>query len=110
MDKPHALEALAALAHETRLDAFRVLVQAGPEGMPAGALAERLGVLQNTLSTHLGVLARAGLIRREREGRTILCRADFDGMQRLLGYLLEDCCGGDRALCEPLFAAIECAC
>jgi len=110
MDKAQALEALSALAHATRLDVFRLLVQSGPEGMPAGEIASRLGVVQNTLSTHLGALARAGLIRRDREGRVIRCRADYAGMQALLAYLLEDCCRGDQAICEPLFDVIKCAC
>jgi DNA-binding transcriptional ArsR family regulator len=108
MKKPQALDALAALAHETRLDAFRLLVQAGPDGVPAGEIGERLGVLQNTMSTHLAALARAGLITREREGRVIRCRADYDGMQELLTFLLQDCCRGDEAICAPLFATVKC--
>ena len=110
MNKQQALDGLAALAHETRLDAFRLLVQAGPDGMPAGEIADRLGVLQNTMSTHLNVLARTGLIARVREGRVIRCSADFETMQALLTYLLQDCCRGNRAICEPLFSAIKCAC
>lgn len=110
MNKPQALEALAALAHETRLDAFRLLVQAGPDGIPAGEIADALGVLQNTMSTHLSVLSRAGLIHRDREGRVIRCSADFDGMQALMTYLLQDCCRGNEAVCAPLFEAIRCAC
>lgn len=110
MDKPQALDALGALAHETRLDAFRLLVQAGPEGVPAGEIGARLGVLQNTLSTHLAALARAGLITRERQGRVIRCCADYAGMQALLTYLLQDCCRGDQTICAPLFDAIKCAC
>jgi DNA-binding transcriptional ArsR family regulator len=110
MEKANALQALSALAHATRLDVFRLLVQSGPEGMPAGEIAARLGVVQNTLSTHLGVLARASLIRRDREGRVIRCSADYAGMQALLAYLLEDCCRGDQAICEPLFDVIKCAC
>jgi ArsR family transcriptional regulator, arsenate/arsenite/antimonite-responsive transcriptional repressor len=110
MKKPQALDALAALAHETRLDVFRLLVQAGPEGVPAGEVADRLRVLQNTMSTHLGVLARAGLIRREREGRVIRYSADFDGMQKLLTYLLQDCCRGNPSICAPLVDTIRCAC
>lgn len=110
MKKPQALDALSALAHETRLDVFRLLVQAGPEGIAAGEVAEHLGVLQNTMSTHLGVLARAGLIHRERDGRVIRCSADFDGMQKLLTYLLQDCCRGNQSVCTPLFESIKCAC
>jgi len=110
MDKPQALAALSALAHETRLDCFRLLIQAGPDGLPAGEIADRLGVLQNTLSTHLGLLARAGLVHRERSGRVIRCSADFAGMQALLAYLLEDCCRGNEAICAPLFDTLRCAC
>ncbi len=110
MKKPQALDALAALAHETRLDVFRLLVQAAPEGVAAGEIADRLGVLQNTMSTHLGVLARASLIRRERDGRVIRYRADFDGMQMLLTYLLQDCCRGTQSICAPLFESLKRAC
>ena len=110
MTKQQAVAALAALAHETRLDVFRMLVQAGPEGVPAGEVAERLGVLQNTLSTHLGTLARAGLIERKREGRVVRCHADYAGMQALLTFLLQDCCRGNQAICEPLFTALKRAC
>ena len=110
MNKPQALDALAALAHETRLDVFRLLVQAAPEGVAAGEIADRLGVLQNTMSTHLGVLARASLIRRERDGRVIRYSADFDGMQKLLTYLLQDCCRGNQSICAPLLESVKCAC
>jgi len=103
-----AVSALAAIAHETRLDAFRVLMQAGAEGVPAGEIAERLGVLQNTMSTHLAILANAGLIRRMRTGRIIRYAADYDAMRALLEYLLHDCCQGNRAICGPLADAIAC--
>jgi len=110
MNKQQALDGLAALANETRLDVFRLLVQAGPDGMAAGEISDRLGVLQNTMSTHLNVLARTGLIARARDGRVIRCSADFEKMQELLTYLLQDCCGGNEAICEPLFSAVRCAC
>jgi DNA-binding transcriptional ArsR family regulator len=110
MKKPQALVALAALAHETRLDAFRLLVQAGPDGLPAGAISDRLGVLQNTMSTHLGVLARAALIERKRTGRVIRYSANFDAMQKLLHYLLQDCCHGNKSICAPLYESIRCTC
>ena len=109
MDKQQALDSLSALAHETRLDAFRLLIKAAPAGVPAGEIADELGVLQNTMSTHLGILERAGLIRRDREGRAIRCSADVTGMQNLLTYLLQDCCQGDEAICAPLFEAVRCA-
>jgi DNA-binding transcriptional ArsR family regulator len=110
MDKAKALEALAALAHETRLEVFRLLVQAGREGLPAGEIASELGVVQNTMSTHLSVLSRAGLVRKERNGRVIRCSADFEGMQALMAYLLRDCCRGERAICAPLFKELKRAC
>ncbi len=89
-----AIEALGALAQETRLMAFRLLVRAGPGGAPAGEIARALGVPAATLSFHLGHLARAGLISRRRDGRSIIYAADFDGFQGLIDYLSEDCCAG----------------
>ena len=110
MDKKHALEALAALGQDTRLDVFRLLVQVGPEGMPAGEIGERLGVRQNTMSANLQVLSHAGLIRSEREGRSIRYFADMDGLKGLLSYLLEDCCGGAPELCQAVISQLTCAC
>lgn len=108
MDKSKALEALSALAQETRLDVYRLLVRAGPEGLPAGEIAERLDVRQNTMSSHLGVLARAGLALRRREGREIVYAADYDGMRRMLTYLMRDCCKGEPAICAPVLDAVAC--
>lgn len=102
MEKAAALEALSALSHETRLDVFRLLVMAGSAGLYAGEIAERLDVRQNTMSTNLAVLARAGLIRSQREGRSVRYLADLDGMRRLLAYLMEDCCRGRPETCRPL--------
>lgn len=110
MDKSQTIDALAALAHETRLEVFRLLVQQGALGMAAGDIGERLGVKQNTMSANLSVLSRAGLVRSERDGRSITYFADFDGMRGLLGYLMEDCCGGNPALCQPVLDEIACAC
>jgi len=110
MDKSNALEALHALAHETRLDVFRMLIQAGPAGLPAGTISDRLSVLQNTMSSHLAILARAGLVRKVRDGRVIQYSADYDAMRALLLYLLEDCCGGDTAICVPILETMQCAC
>ena len=87
-----AIAALSALAQPSRLSAFRLLVRAGADGLPAGAIARELGVPHNTLSTHLGVLTRGALVRAERQGRRIVYRADFDGARALLAYLMEDCC------------------
>ncbi len=102
MEKEDALSALAALGQETRLDVFRLLVKAGKEGMSAGAIADALDVRPNTLSTHLGALARSGLVRAERDGRSIHYRAGLDTMEALVTYLLQDCCGGNPDLCAPI--------
>jgi DNA-binding transcriptional ArsR family regulator len=107
MEKHQVLAALAAIAHESRLDAFRLLVEAGPAGVAAGNIAARLGVRQNTMSTHLSILASSGLIRRAREGRVIRYRAAYDAMRELLEYLLRDCCQGDQAICAPLADTIK---
>lgn len=110
MDKKTALDALAALAHETRLDAFRLLVKAGPEGLAAGIVSEELGVRQNTMSSHLAILNRAGLVTSSRDGRVIRYRAHYGQMRELLLYLLEDCCSGNAEICSPLLEAARCAC
>ncbi|RWP85531.1 MAG: ArsR family transcriptional regulator [Mesorhizobium sp.] len=110
MDKKGTLNALAALGQETRLDVFRLLVRAGPEGIPAGEIATRLGTVQNTMSAHLKVLAHAGLIRPERNGRTVRYVADMTGLRDLLAYLMEDCCNGAPELCRPVINAVTCDC
>jgi ArsR family transcriptional regulator, arsenate/arsenite/antimonite-responsive transcriptional repressor len=92
------IEALGALAQEHRLAVFRMLVQAGPEGLAAGAIAERLGVPNSSLSFHLAQLTRAGLVRQARRGRSLLYAADYPAMNALVGYLMENCCGG---ACAP---------
>jgi DNA-binding transcriptional ArsR family regulator len=97
-----AINALAALAQEHRLSLFRLLVQAGEDGLAAGAIAEKLGVPGSSLSFHLGQLHRAGLISQERQHRSLIYRADYAAMNDLLGYLLENCCGG--AACAPAAA------
>ena len=100
-----ALSALSALAQEHRLALFRLLVQAGEDGMSAGAIADALGLPNSSLSFHLAHLARAGLIRQERQGRSLIYRADDAAMNDLLGYLMENCCGGEAcapaATCTP---------
>lgn len=110
MEKSDALAALAALGQETRLETFRLLVRAGPEGLAAGMIATRLGVVQNTMSAHLKVLLQARLISAERDGRTVLYRADMTGFRDLLSYLMEDCCDGSPELCRPVIDAIACGC
>ncbi len=99
MDTPTALTALRALGQEHRLAAFRALVEAGPDGLPVGALRERIGVPPATLSAHLNVLRGAGLVADAREGRVIRVRADYARMNALLAYLTDNCCGG--AACPP---------
>ncbi len=96
MNDSHAVDALAALAQEHRLALFRLLVQAGEEGMSAGRIAEELGVPNSSLSFHLAQLTRAGLIRQRREGRSLIYTADYAAMNILVGYLMENCCGGPR--------------
>jgi len=104
MNTSTALGSLKALAQEHRLALYRLLVQAGGEGMAVGALGERLGLPGATLSNHLNVLRAAGLVRDVREGRVIRCRADYARMDALLAYLSENCCAGDRAACAPVVA------
>lgn len=94
-----AVGALGALAQEHRLALFRLLVQAGQRGMPAGAIAEALGIPNSSLSFHLAQLQGAGLIAQRREGRSLIYSADYGAMDRLVAYLMENCCGG--ASCAP---------
>ncbi len=108
MDKTFALEALAALSQETRLEAFRLLIKAGRRGLCAGEIAEQLDVRQNTMSTNLGVLARTGLLRRKREGRCIRYVAHLESMRLLLAFLMEDCCGNRPETCKPLLDQLNC--
>ena len=97
-----AVQALSALANEHRLAIFRLLVQAGPPGLAAGAVAEELGFPASSLSFHLAHLNRAGLITQRREGRSLIYAADFEAMNGLVGFLTENCCGG--ASCAPAAA------
>jgi ArsR family transcriptional regulator len=99
MEKTGAIAALGALAQESRLDVFRLLVQAGPEGLPAGQIGERLGLPAATLSFHLSQLKHAGLALCRREGRSLIYAASYDTMNLLLGFLTENCCQGDPAAC-----------
>ncbi|WP_454885400.1 ArsR/SmtB family transcription factor [Sphingomonas oryzagri] len=107
MEITAAVNALSALAHETRLSVFRRLVQAGPEGVPAGELARGLDVIANTMSAHLNVLGHAGLVQSRRVGRSIIYSATYDRMTDLLAYLMEDCCGGSPEVCAPLAAVVN---
>lgn len=99
MDKSDAIAALAALAQESRLDVFRLLVQAGTDGLPAGQIGERLGLPSATLSFHLSQLRHAGLVTFRRDGRSLIYAAEYAAMNGLLGYLTENCCQGDAAGC-----------
>jgi ArsR family transcriptional regulator len=100
MSAPHALAALAALGQPTRLAIFRLLMQREPGGLLAGAIAEAVGCPANTLSSHIAILARAGLVRGARDGRSIIYRADLEGMRALMSFLVTDCCNGHPELCE----------
>ncbi len=97
-----AVEALAALAQESRLEVFRLLVQVGSEGLAAGALGERLGITPATLSFHLKVLAHAQLVKSRTEGRFVIYSANYAEMDRLIAYLTEHCCAGDATQCAPI--------
>jgi DNA-binding transcriptional ArsR family regulator len=105
MEKTDAVAALAALAQDNRLDVFRLLVQAGPEGLTAGAVATALDLPPNTLTFHFDRLRMAGLVTAHREGRSVIYAAQFDKMNALLGFLTENCCGGSAcapaAQCKP---------
>jgi len=101
MKKSNVIGALAALAQETRLEIFRLLVQKGPEGLPAGEIGERLGQPSPTLSFHLNQLRFAGLVTSRRQSRSIIYSANFKAMNDLLAYLTENCCGGRSELCAP---------
>ena len=99
MEKTDVIAALGALAQETRLDIFRLLVQAGPDGMSAGQIGESLGLPSATLSFHLNQLKHADLVTFRREGRSLIYMAEYSAMNALLGYLTENCCQGDPAGC-----------
>lgn len=101
MDGSAVVAALGALAQEHRLALFRLLVQAGEQGMPAGTIADALGVPNSSLSFHLAQLTRAGLIRQERQSRSLIYSADYTAMNDLVGYLMENCCGGAECSTNP---------
>ncbi len=109
MEISSALIAFDALGQPTRLAVFRLLVQRGA-GMAAGDIAGALNLLPNTLSTHLSILAKAGLITATREGRSIHYAADMAGVRALIGWLLQDCCGGKPEICAPVLDALHCNC
>ncbi len=110
MDEIDAILAFAALAQETRLQAFRMLVASEPHGLAAGEIARRLAAPHNTLSSHLGVLSRAGLVTGERRSRSIVYRANLDRARDVVTFLLKDCCGGDPGTCSAVVDALAPCC
>ncbi len=110
MDSDTAVLALGALAQTTRLETFRLLVTCEPEGLAAGEISRQIGTPQNTMSTHLSILARAGLVRSERRSRSVVYRADIDRLRDMMLFLARDCCGGRPELCEPLPADLAPCC
>ena len=110
MDVNTATRALGSLSQATRLAAFRLLVGAGHDGLPAGEIARQLEIPHNTLSSHLAILAAAGLVAARRDGRSVIYRINIDGMRSLLAFLLEDCCGGRPELCAPVLEQVTVGC
>ncbi len=103
-----SLEILGALAHPTRLNAFRLLVRHEPDGLSTGQLVEASGLTQSTFSTHLAVLAKAGLVLSEKRGRQQIQRANISALKSMMLFLAKDCCQGRPELCEPLIAELTC--
>lgn len=110
MDSTGALDVFSALAQPTRLDAFRLIVKHEPDGLPAGEVSRLLDIPQNTMSTHLGILTRAGLVTAERHSRSIVYRASIDRVREIASFLVSECCGGRPELCEPLVAEFTPCC
>ena len=106
MKTNEAIDALSAIAQDTRLETFRLLVKYEPDGLPAGEIARLLDVPHNTLSSHLATLARAGLVTAERRGRTMVYRVKLGTVRNLVMFLLKDCCNGQPDLCSPLIDEI----
>ena len=106
MDIVGATKALGALSQESRLEAFRLLVRSGIDGMPAGQIARELDTPHNTMSSHLSILVNAGLVNSRREGRSIIYSIDFDGTRELLAFLMEDCCQGRPEVCSPVLDSV----
>ena len=104
METMNAVAALAALAQDNRLDVYRLLVQAGADGLAAGSIAEKLGLAPNTLTFHFDRLRQAGLVTVRRDGRSMIYAARYDTMNALIGYLTDNCCGGAPEQCAPVAA------
>jgi DNA-binding transcriptional ArsR family regulator len=107
MDEEQAILAFAALAQPTRLQVFRLLIEHEPDGLAAGEIARQMAVPHNTMSSHLAVLTRAGLIEAERQSRSIIYWARLEAVRSLAGFLVKDCCGGKPELCAPLIADLS---
>jgi DNA-binding transcriptional ArsR family regulator len=105
MEIDDAVQALSALGQESRLRVFRLLVRHGLEGMPAGDIAEQLNVPANTMSSHLAVLSRAGLVASRKQGRSVIYAINVIGTRKLLAFLVQDCCQGAPKICRPLIAS-----
>ncbi|SNY90321.1 transcriptional regulator, ArsR family [Cohaesibacter sp. ES.047] len=110
METNDAANIFASLSQPTRLDVFRLLIKAGPEGMSSGDLGEHLGVKPNTMSVNLKQLLHSGLVRNQRHGRQIYYYADMNAVGGLLSYLLQDCCGGRPELCDAVINEVACSC
>ena len=110
MEMNEALRAFGALSQETRLETFRLLVRSGADGMAAGDIARALDIPHNTMSSHLAILAHAGLVRSRRESRSVIYSIDFDGTRALLAFLMEDCCQGRPEICAPALESVLAGC
>jgi len=110
MDEAQALRSFAALSQETRLEIVRLLVKAGPDGMPAGAVGDAVGASSSRVSFHLSHLERAGLVRARRDARSIIYSVSFDALSGLVRFLMEDCCQGRPEICQPIINAATCDC
>ena len=107
METKEAIAAFAALAQPTRLEVFRTLIKHEPEGLPAGEIARLLALRHNTLSTHLGIMAHAGLVETQRQSRSIIYRASLDTFREVVKFLVKDCYGGRSEICDPLIAELS---
>ena len=110
MDINEAVDALVGLAQQSRLRVFRLLIQAGINGMAAGDIARAIGIPKNTMSSHLAILARANLIQARKEGRSMIYAVNLEGTRSLLSFLVEDCCQGDPSICGPLIETTLATC
>jgi DNA-binding transcriptional ArsR family regulator len=108
MNRRKAIPVFAALAQDTRLSIVRLLIKAGPSGLPAGRIADEVGVSASNLSFHLKELVHAGLVAAQRDARSIIYRADYESFRDLIGFLMQDCCGGRPEICAPVLDAAQC--